>query len=223
MKSRTQIILFLIIMALGSVATFTIGSMYQSQIEWHEKVGGLKDESSPIREEHYSIEITGMKKIYRIGEQYDFSYIISGYGYSCGSKEVTFPDQNGDIMKIISSSSCIAGVPMADFVIDSQTEFDTTSVHGTVNVPGTYNVTVTFDRPSRDSPTTAIKEFLVPGINSWYNNRMTDTDDLQTVIDSCANDSSKERMTDSLRYSNGTHVFMNLECKWQKIGTYLGD
>ena len=56
----------------------------------------------PFREEYYEIEITGMKDIYRIGEQYDFSYIISGYGYSCGSKEITFPDQNGNTMKTIS-------------------------------------------------------------------------------------------------------------------------
>lgn len=188
-----------------------------------EKHSEIELDSSPIREEHYSIEITGMKDIYRIGEQYDFSHIISGYGYSCGSKEITFPDQNGNTMKIISGSSCLAGVPMKDFALDSQKQYDTTSVHGTVNIPGTYNVTVTFDRPSRDSPTSAIKEFLVPGINSWHNNRMTDTDDLQTVIDSCANDSSKERMTDSLRYSNGTHVFLNLGCKWQTIGEFMGE
>lgn len=173
--------------------------------------------------EQYSIEITGLNKIYRIGEQYDFSYVITGYGYSCGSKDVSFPDQNGDLVTISSSGLCAADVPMKNFVFDIQKESGTTYGHVGLKNPGTYNVTVTFDRPSRDSPTTATKEFLVPGINSWYNNRMMDTDDLQTVIDSCANDSSKERMTDSLRYSNGTHVFLNLECKWQKIGQYLGD
>ena len=46
---------------------------------------------SPFKEEHYEIEITGMKDVYLVGEQYDFSYIISGYGHSCGSKTVTFP------------------------------------------------------------------------------------------------------------------------------------
>jgi len=45
MKTRTQIILFLIIMTFGSTVTFTVGSIHQSQIEWHEKVGGLKDAS----------------------------------------------------------------------------------------------------------------------------------------------------------------------------------
>jgi hypothetical protein len=177
---------------------------------------------SPFREEHYSIEITGMKDIYRIGEQYDFSYIISGYGYSCGSKKITFPDQNGDTMKISSSSSCIAGASMEEFVIDSKKEFDTTSVHGKINNPGIYNVTVTFDRPSRDFPTTAIKEFRVPPLNSWYNNQMRDAD-LQTVMNSCANDSPKERMTNSLRYTNETHAFLNLGCEWKKIGKFMGD
>lgn len=59
-------------------------------------------------------------------------------------------------------------------------------------------------------------------INSWYNNQMSDTD-LQTVIDSCANDSPKERMKNSLRYTNETHVFMNLGCEWKKIGIFVGE
>ena len=59
-------------------------------------------------------------------------------------------------------------------------------------------------------------------INSWYNNQMRDTD-LQTVIDSCANDSPKERMRDGLRYTNETHVFMNLGCEWKKIGIFVGE
>jgi len=176
---------------------------------------------SPLKE-HYSIEITGMKDIYRIGEQYDFSYIISGYGYSCGSKKITFPDQNGNTMMTVASSSCMAEAPMMYFVINSQKQYDTTSVHGTIKIPGIYNVTVTFDRPSQEFPTTAIKEFRVPPINSWYNNQLRDTD-LQTVIDSCANDSAKERMTNSLRYTNDTHVFMNLGCEWQTIGTFVGE
>lgn len=192
-------------------------------IDPFERPDEIELDSSPIKEEHYSIEITGMNKIYRIGEQYDFSYVITGYGYSCGSKDVSFPDQNGELVTISSSGLCAADVPMRNFVFDIQKESGTTYGHVGLKNPGTYNVTVTFDRPSRDSPTTAIREFLVPGINSWYNNQMMDTDDLQTVMDSCANDSSKERMTDSLRYSNGTHVFLNLGCKWQTIGEFMGE
>jgi len=176
---------------------------------------------SPFGEEHYSIEITGMKDIYRLGEQYDFSYVISGYGYSCGSKEITFPDQNGEIIGMGSSSSCASDVPMKEFVFDIQRERGTTYGHIEMRNPGIYNVTVTFDRPSQDSPTTAIKEFRVPPINSWYNNQLKDTD-FQTVIDSCANDSPKERMLNSLSYSNGTHVFLNLGCEWKTIGKFVG-
>jgi hypothetical protein len=121
-----------------------------------------------------------------------------------------------------SSALCAADMSMKNFVFDIQKESSTTYGHVGIKNPGTYNVTVTFDRPSQDLPTTVIKEFFVPGINSWYNNQMSDTD-LQTVIDSCTNDSSKERMTNSLIYTNETHVFMNLGCEWKKIGVYLVD
>jgi len=115
---------------------------------------------SPLKE-HYSIEITGMKDIYRIGEQYDFSYIISGYGYSCGSKEITFSDQNGDTMRIVSSASCAAETPMKSFVYDVQKQIGSQYVHSVIKIPGIYNVTVTFDRPSQEFPTTVFKEFRV--------------------------------------------------------------
>ena len=187
-----------------------------------EKRSEIKQDTSTIKEEHYSIEITGMKDIYRIGEQYDFSYVISGYGHSCGSKKITFPDEDGEIMTIHSSSSCMAEEPMREFVIDSKNEYDTTSVHGVIKIPGIYNVTVTFDRPSHDFPTTAIREFRVPPINSWHNNQLKDAD-LQTVMDSCANDSPKERMVNGLRYTNATHVFLNLGCEWQKIGKFVSE
>jgi len=174
------------------------------------------------KEEHYFIEITGMKDIYRIGEQYDFSYVISGYGYSCGGKKITFPNQNGETQFVYSIPSCLAEEPMREFVIYSEKELSAPSVHGTVTIPGLYNVTVTFDRPSDDSPTTAIKEFRVPPPNSWYNNQLSDVD-LQTVMDSCANDSPKERIANILRYSNGTHVFLNLDCTWERVGYFVVD
>lgn len=46
---------------------------------------------------------------------------------------------------------------------------------------------------------------------------------LEEVLESCANDSPKERMENILRYTNETHVFLNLECEWKKIGKYLGE
>jgi len=111
--------------------------------------------------ENYSIEITGMKDVYLVGERYDFSYILSGYGHPCGSKAVTFPDSNGDIMTIASSASCIANLPMGIFVFDIQKEQGTTYGHVKIKNPGTYTVTVTFDKPSKYFPTTVSQEFRV--------------------------------------------------------------
>jgi len=112
-------------------------------------------------QEHYAIEITGLKDVYLVGEQYDFSYIISGYGNSCGSKTVTFPDSNGDTIGSASSASCIANLPMGMFVFDIQKEHGTTYGHIKLKNPGTYTITVTFDRPSQHFPTTVSQEFRV--------------------------------------------------------------
>jgi len=117
------------------------------------------DEKSP--REYYEIEITGLKDVYIVGERYDFSYIISGYGNSCGSKTVTFPDSNGDTIGSASSASCIANLPMGIFVFDIQKEQGTTYGHVEMKNPGTYTVTVTFDKPSKYFPTTVSKEFRV--------------------------------------------------------------
>lgn len=173
---------------------------------------------SPSKRVHYSIEIVGMKDTYFVGEQYDFSYIISGYGYECGGKVITFPNKDGEIMGMSSSSSCLAGVPMKDFVYDSQKSYGTMAVHSKVNTPGIYNVTATFDRPSHGYPTTAIHEFEV--INYMDANI---PESLKKVLDSCANDSPKERMANPLRYTNDTHVFLNHGCEWKLIGEYLGE
>ena len=186
-----------------------------------DKNSGIKSDLSSNMEERYSIEITGMKDVYRLGEQYDFSYVISGYGYSCGSKTISFPNQTGQLIGIHSFGLCDAENMMKEFVFDVQKEQGTTFGHITLQNPGTYNVTVTFDRPSKYSPTIAIQEFRVLPVNSWHNNQLSDVD-LQTVMDSCVNDSPKERMTNALRYTNDTHVFLNLGCEWKTIGKFMG-
>jgi len=111
--------------------------------------------------EHYEIEITGMKDVYLVGEPYSFSYILSGYGYVCGGKDVHFPDQNGDSMRIISSSSCIAGVPMEEFVFDIQKEYGTTYGHVGIKNPGTYTVGVEFEKSGNFEPTQSGYSFHV--------------------------------------------------------------
>ena len=111
--------------------------------------------------EHYAIEITGLKDVYIVGERYDFSYILSGYGHPCGGKTVTFPDSNGDTIGSASSASCIANLPMGIFVFDIQKERGTTYGHVGIKNSGTYTVTITFDSPSQNFPTTVSKEFRV--------------------------------------------------------------
>lgn len=107
----------------------------------------------PSKKEHYETKITGIKDVYLVGERYDFSYILSGYGDSCGSKKVNFPDQNGDTVQIISSSSCIANTPMKEFTFDIQKEYGTTYGHVGIKNPGTYGIGVEFARSTTFEPT----------------------------------------------------------------------
>ena len=101
--------------------------------------------NSYFPKEHYEIKVTGMKDAYLIGERYDFSYILSGYGDSCGETKITFPDQNGDTIGIISGSSCIAGVPMKEFVSDIQKEYGTTYGHVGIKNPRYYGIVIEFE------------------------------------------------------------------------------
>lgn len=137
MKSRLLVVLLGIAIA-GSVifaVTFQI-STDDSQVIFE----------SPFKEEYYEIQITGMKKMYHVGEQYDFSYILSGYGDPCGSKSVNFPDQDGVIQNMRTSASCAAEVSLRDFSYDIQKERGTTYGHVKLKNPGTYNVTVSFEK-----------------------------------------------------------------------------
>ena len=115
----------------------------------------------PFKKEHYDIQITGMKDVYHIGEQYDFSYVISGYGYECGSKTITFPDKNGDTTWIRSSASCLANSHMKDFVYDAREESGTTFGHVTLQKAGHYMVAVEFSQSSNFEPTQKGKDFFV--------------------------------------------------------------
>ena len=114
----------------------------------------------PFKTEHYDIQITGMKNVYTVGERYDFSYILSGYGNQCGSKKVYFPDENGTTTVIASSSSCIADIPMMDFVFDIQKERGTTFGHVSLKQPGYYTVAVEFER-GESHPTLKGHQFFV--------------------------------------------------------------
>lgn len=97
------------------------------------------------KNKHYEIKITGMKDVYLVGEPYSFSYVLSGYGNPCGQKKIIFPDQNGDTMGVISSSSCIDS-PMTEFVYDAEKEMGIKYGNTGIKNPGTYNIGVEFER-----------------------------------------------------------------------------
>jgi hypothetical protein len=114
---------------------------------------------SPFETEHYDIQISGLKDVYLVGEPYSFSYTISGYGYSCGDREVTYPDKNGDTVRNSVDVDCNTGQPKTNFVIDSKNESEKPSI--SIKNPGRYNVAVMFDKSTNFEPTQSGKEFHV--------------------------------------------------------------
>ncbi len=111
------------------------------------------------RPEHYEIEITGLKDTYLIGESYSFSYILSGYGSSCGSKMITFPINKTDNMTEGSSASCLKSNPI-DFVLDVREVYGRTYGHVALQETGNYTVTVSFEKGTNE-PTVSQKRFIV--------------------------------------------------------------
>lgn len=59
-------------------------------------------------EEHYEIEILGLKDTYKIGEKYSFYFVISGYGYACTNYDARYPDENGNTITMGSEVLCAA-------------------------------------------------------------------------------------------------------------------
>jgi len=111
------------------------------------------------RPEHYEIEITGLKDTYLIGESYSFSYILSGYGSSCGGNTITFPLNKTDNMTEGSSASCLKSNPI-DFVLDVRKVYGRSYGHVALQETGNYTVTVSFEKGT-NGPTIAQKSFLV--------------------------------------------------------------
>ena len=109
--------------------------------------------------EHYEIEITGLKDSYRIGEQYSFSYILSGFGTPCGGISITFPINKTDSMNDGFIPSCVESVP-TDFVLDIEKTYGTRYGHVTLEETGNYTVTVQFEK-GVNGPTTVKKSFMI--------------------------------------------------------------
>jgi len=114
-----------------------------------------------FEKEYYEINVIGLKDTYLVGEPYSFSYTISGYGYSCGDREVTYPDENGNTIRNAVDVDCNTGQPKIDFVIDSKNESEMSSI--SIKNPGIYNIGITYYRspPTHIEPTQYFTAFHV--------------------------------------------------------------
>lgn len=111
-------------------------------------------------EEHYEIEVVGLKDKYVLGEKYSFSFVISGYGHECAAYEVRYPDENGRIIGMDAEPLCDPNMPLHEFEINYS---DRKGTLGNVAIknPGIYVITITFDKPNKYFPTTISKEFHI--------------------------------------------------------------
>lgn len=113
----------------------------------------------PFEKEHYEIKITGLKDVYLVGERYDFSYILYGFGDPCGGISITFPINKTDSAGTGWIPSCLKTIP-TDFVLDVKKTYGTTYGHIALQEAGNYTIKVTFEKGS-DGLTVATKSFLV--------------------------------------------------------------
>ncbi len=113
-----------------------------------------------LLEEHYEIEIIGLNDEYILGEEYSFSFIISGYGHECATYEVLYPDENGSIVGMGAEPLCDPTMTLHEFEINYSDKKRTLG-NVVIKNPGVYTVTITFDKPNKYFPTTVSKEFQI--------------------------------------------------------------
>lgn len=180
--------------------------------------------------EHYTIEITGLKETYLVGERYSFSYIISGYGYMCGRQDVTFPDQHGNPVTLSTSAVCTEEAAMEDFSFDVREYRGTTFGHIKILNPGTYAVSVAFDTHTLESPAVAVEQFDVMDGSPRYERYLDEDDELnfglmydkdriaidplQRILDWCdyPGDTPEGLYFD---WNNSTHHIDSEDCEWR--------
>ncbi len=144
MKMKTR---FLIIVGILAISTISILFSYADVIRI-------------FSNEHYKIEIFGLKDTYQIGEKYSFYFVISGYGYACANYDARYPDENGDTITMMTDVLCETGQHVTEFEINDSERKETIGNIG-IQTPGTYGVTVTFERPNQFFPTSVSKTFEV--------------------------------------------------------------
>jgi hypothetical protein len=109
--------------------------------------------------EHYEIEITGLKDTYLVGEQYSFSYILSGFGSPCGGIWISYPINKTNNFTVGSIPSCLKSNPI-DFVLDAEKTYGTTYGHVALEEIGNYTARVQFEK-GVNGPTVTEKSFMV--------------------------------------------------------------
>ena len=180
-----------------------------------------------LRPSNYTLEIQGMKEMYYAGEEYSFYYTLSGYGNTCHSWTVFYPDENSEV-KIAGEAIDCTEPTNKELSYDSRKD----SRKFASQVPkleGTYNVTV-----SLENIEPAVFEFSVipkpqPEITSRYekyldeNNELTFNlrydkngiiiDDLQRILDWCDYSGEKPKGW-YFEWNNQTHHINSDDCKW---------
>lgn len=119
----------------------------------------VKGEKQVRRGTIYSIEITGLKDSYIIGEPYSFSYILYGFGSPCGGIWITYPINKTNSLSTGWIPSCLKTNP-TDFVLDVKKTYGTTYGHVALQELGNYTIRVQFEK-GINGPTVAEKNFTV--------------------------------------------------------------
>jgi hypothetical protein len=117
-----------------------------------------------FEKEHYELKIQGMKDEYSVGDEYSFYYTLSGYGNTCGSWIVMYPNSNGDILHRGEVIDC-TGKQNNPITYDSRTDSRQFSL-AVPQIEGKYNVTVRVE-----SADPAVYEFTVISKNPDDNKR----------------------------------------------------
>ncbi|HET9009525.1 MAG TPA: hypothetical protein VFN17_05345 [Nitrosarchaeum sp.] len=122
-------------------------------------INGQEPMLQMVKPEHYTIEITGLKDTYLLGESFSFSYILSGFGSPCGGIHAVFPinkTTNGNDGFI---PGCAKTIP-TDFVLDAMKTYGRSYGNIALNEAGNYTVKISFEKPF-DIGTRAEKSFTV--------------------------------------------------------------
>lgn len=109
-------------------------------------------------DEHYEIEITGLKDTYTLDEVYSFNYHVTGYGYGCAAITVTYTDEEGEILTTRSEPLCDVERNLG--IINTRSHQGPLG-NIAIKIPGTYEISVTYDPVGSFLSETVTKQFEI--------------------------------------------------------------